>query len=235
MDPQTQNQLKQAAAQYAVDTFVQSGMIVGLGTGSTAEYAVRRLAEHYNGGQIQSIQCVATSEQIAGMARLFNLPVTELDNVPGIDVTIDGADEIEPVTFNLIKGQGGALLREKLVAAVSRLEVIIADESKLVKQLGEHFPVPVEVVPFGWHQTATRLRLLGADPILRLIKNQADKPFITDGGNFVLDCRFPSLVEADRTASMIKGVIGVVEHGLFINLAQRVVIGGTQAVYEVTR
>jgi len=232
---ENQNQMKQAAAIYAVDTFVQDGMIVGLGTGSTAEFAVRRLAEHYNGGLLQGIHCVATSDQISGMARLFNLPVSELADFVEVDVTIDGADEVEPKTFNLIKGQGGALLREKLVAAVSKMEVIIADESKLVTLLGEHFPVPVEVTPFGWSQTASRLRLLGADPILRLLPGGTDKPFMTDGENYVLDCRFPSLAEPERIANMIKSVIGVVEHGLFINLVHRVVIGGSQAVYEITR
>lgn len=235
MDPQAQNQMKQQAAIYAVETYIKSGMVVGLGTGSTAEFAVRHLADLYNAEQVANLSCVCTSDHIAAMAKLFNLPVTTLDNVNGIDVTIDGADEVEPKSFNLIKGKGGALLREKLVAAATQMEVIIADESKLVQQLGEYSPVPIEVIPFGWSQTAMRLRMIGAEPTLRLLSGELNKPFITDSGNYILDCRFAAITEPERTAAAIKNIIGVVEHGIFINLVQRVIIGGSQAVYEVTR
>jgi ribose 5-phosphate isomerase A len=235
MEAQNQNQMKQAAAMYAVDTYVQDGMVVGLGTGSTAEFAVKRLAEHFNGGNLKNIRCVATSDQIAAMGRLFNLPVHDSNEFVQVDVTIDGADEIEPKSFTLLKGQGGALLREKLVAAVTRMEVIIADESKLVQQIGQNFPIPVEVTPFAWSQTSLRLQTLGASPLLRPSKNNPEKPFITDGNNFVLDCRFANLSDPERMANLIKSVIGVVEHGLFINMAHRVIIGSHDAVYEVTR
>lgn len=235
MEPQTQNLMKQQAAIYAVDTYFKSGMTLGLGTGSTSEYAVRHLADLYNSEQIANITCVATSDHISGLAKLLNLPVTTLDNVNTIDVTIDGADEVEPKSFYLIKGKGGALLREKLVAAASQMEVIIADETKLVQQLGEHNPVPVEVIAFGWAQTAMRLRMIGAEPTLRLLPSELNKPFVTDSGNYILDCHFATITDPVTTANLIKNIIGVVEHGIFINLVHRVIIGGNQAVYEVTR
>ncbi len=224
--------LKQAAAVYAVENFIKPGMYVGLGSGSTAELFVKELARRVSTGELSNLTTVATSEVIAILARSGGLAVLELDQVPGLDVTVDGADEIEPQNFALTKGRGGALLREKLVAAASQLEIIIADESKLVARLGEKMPIPVEVVPFGWHHTAERLRELGCDPVLRHFNGE---PYLTDGANYVLDCRFAPLADPATLAAAIKGLIGVVEHGLFIGLAGRVIIAGAQGVYELER
>lgn len=228
----TQQELKQAAAVYAVDTFIRSGMFVGLGSGSTAELFVEELGRRSAAGTLTGLVTVSSSEKSADLARTFGLEVKDLAEVEGLDVTVDGADEIEKTTFALTKGRGGALLREKLVAAASKLEVIIADESKLVTRLGEKMPIPVEIIPFGWPHTAKRLRALGGEPTLRLVNGQ---PYLTDGQNYVLDCRFPPLSDAGTLAATIKGTVGVVEHGLFIGIAGRVVIAGLKGVYELEK
>lgn len=228
----TQQELKQAAAVYAVDTFIRPGMYVGLGSGSTAELFVEELGRRSVAGSLSGLVTVSSSEKSADLARSFGLEVKDLADVDSLDVTVDGADEIVTATFALTKGRGGALLREKLVAAASKLEVIIADESKLVTHLGEKMPVPVEVIPFGWPHTARRLRALGGDPTLRLLNGQ---PYLTDGQNYVLDCRFPPLSDEAGLASALKGTVGVVEHGLFIGIAGRVVIAGRQGVYELEK
>lgn len=228
----TQQELKQAAAVYAVDTFIHSDMYVGLGSGSTAELFIEELGRRSQAGILTGLVTVSSSEKSADLARSFGLEVKALDDINLLDVTVDGADEIETSTFGLTKGRGGALLREKLVAAASTLEVIIADESKLVSQLGEKMPVPVEVTPFGWPHTANRLRGLGGEPVLRM---NGEKPYLTDGENYVLDCRFPPITDAKGLAAAIKGLIGVVEHGLFIGIAGRVVIAGKNGVYELEK
>ena len=228
----TQQELKQAAAVYAVDTFIRPGMYVGLGSGSTAELFVEELGRRSAAGILTGLVAVSSSEKSADLARSYGMEVKDLAEVDGLDVTVDGADEIVTSNFALIKGRGGALLREKLVAAASKLEVIIADESKLVSHLGEKMPIPVEVVPFGWPHTANRLRGLGGEPVLRLVNGQ---PYLTDSRNYVLDCRFPPLKVDAALASTIKGAVGVVEHGLFIGVAGRVVIAGRQGVYELTK
>ncbi len=230
--PLSQQELKQASAVYAVDSFIRPGMYVGLGSGSTAELFVMELGRRASGGQLSNLTTVSTSEKVAALAQTYGLNVVGLDDVAGLDVTVDGADEVEPTTFALTKGRGGALLREKLVATASKLEVIIADDSKLVTYLGEKMPVPVEVIPFGWQHTATRLRALGCDPVLRL---QADQPYLTDSANYILDCRFQPIEDAAALASSIKQIVGVVEHGLFIGIAGRVVIAGSKGVYELRR
>ncbi len=228
--PPSQQQLKLAAAIYAIETFVQSGMHIGLGSGSTSELFVEELARRTNAGQYFNLVTVATSQKVAALAQTFGLSVVELDDVPRLDLVVDGADEIEPRSFALIKGRGGALLREKLVASAALLEVIIADESKLVTRLGEKMPIPVEVVSFGWHHIASRLRALGCDPILRL---RNDKPYLTDSSNYILDCRFAPITDPAGLSVAIKNIVGVVEHGLFIGLAGRVVIAAQDQVYEL--
>jgi ribose 5-phosphate isomerase A len=228
----TQQELKQAAAVYAVDTFIRSGMIIGLGSGSTAELFIQELGRRVEAGTLTGLVTVSTSEKSSDLARSFGMVVKELADVETMDVTVDGADEIETGNFGLTKGRGGALLREKLVATASKLQVIIADESKLVNQLGEKMPIPVEVIPFGWPHTAKRLKELGSEPALRLINGQ---PYLTDGQNYVLDCRFPPLNDPRGMANAIKGTVGVVEHGLFIDIAGRVVIAGNNGVYELEK
>ena len=225
-----QDEMKLSAAKYALNTFVTSGMFLGLGSGSTAEIFLATLAEYHNSGRLSDITCVATSEKVAGLARGYGLKVLELDEVQGLDLTVDGADEIDPKTFYVTKGRGAAHLREKLVAISSKMEIIIADESKLVEALGQKMPVPVEVIPFSWKHTEVRLRTLGCTPILRLT---GGKPHLTDSQNYILDCSFPPIAAPGQLALDIKNQVGVVEHGLFIDLVSRVVIAGPEGAYEL--
>ena len=219
------NQFKQAAADSAA-TQVKDGMIVGLGSGTTAALAVnaigRRVAEGLR------ITGIPTSEQTAQLAQTWNIPLATLEEHPRIDLTIDGADEVELSTLNLIKGRGGALLREKIVASATARFVIIVDESKLVTQLGAHDAVPVEVIPFGWQATEARLRNLGAKPDLRLTPD--GKPYLTDGGHYILDCTFGAIASPVDLDKKLNDLVGVVEHGLFVGMTSQVVIGGPEGV-----
>jgi ribose 5-phosphate isomerase A len=209
--------------------FVVDGMTVGLGTGTTAEYAIRRLAERVKEEGLR-ITAIATSLRTELLARESGIPLIDINGVGHIDLTIDGADEIDPA-FNMIKGGGGALLREKVVARASRLEVIVVDPAKLVDQLGRGWPVPVEVVPFGWAQTARALHTLGCEAKLR--GPSEDRPYRTDNGNLLLDCRFQTINDPAGLEQRINAVRGVVESGLFIGLAHRLVIGHTDGACEV--
>ena len=216
--------LKRAAAREAV-TLVEDGMIVGLGSGTTSELFLEVLAERVAGGL--RITAVPTSERVATMARGRALQVAQLHDVPRIDLTVDGADEIQQRGLDLIKGGGGALLREKLVAAAADRLCIIADRSKLVSRLGERWAVPVVVVPFGWRQTADRIRALGAQTSLRLVDGS---PLVTDDGLYILDSRFGPIAEPGRLATELKGLLGVVEHGLFVGLAKQAIVAGQDGV-----
>ncbi len=217
--------LKRQAAERAV-AFVESGMVVGLGTGSTAVYAVRRIGALLAAGQLQRIVGVPTAEVTAREAERCGVPLGSLDDHPSVDVTIDGADEIDPA-LNLIKGLGGALLREKIVAAASRRLVIVADESKRVAQLATRAPVPVEVVRFARRPVADYLASLGA----RVVERQRDgRPFITDEGNVILDCHFAGLTDPRQMAQLIRAQPGVVEHGLFLGMATEAVVAGAGGV-----
>ncbi len=220
---------KQATGEAAA-ALVQDGMIVGLGTGSTAAYAVQALGDRVRAGL--RFTGIPTSEATAEQARAQGIPLATLAEYPQIDLTIDGADEVEQGTLNLIKGRGGALLREKIVAAASARLVIIADQSKLVRLLGEKMPVPVEVVQFGWQSTERRLRDLGAAPVLR---SAGLGPFVTDGGNYILDCAFGPIAVPAELARQIDQVTGVVEHGLFIGMADSALIGGENSVSTLAR
>jgi len=210
--------LKDAAAKRAVE-FVESGMIVGLGTGSTAEFVVEELAARVATGL--AVVAIPTSEHTAALARKLGTPLASFAEYRRIDLAIDGADEVQRSTLDLIKGRGGALLREKIVAAASRRFIVVVDHEKLVDRLGENMPVPVEVVQFGWQATASALEALGAVPELR----QADgQPFVTDGGNFILDCHFGPIANPQQTAQSIKMTVGVVESGLFIGRSSAVIV-----------
>jgi ribose 5-phosphate isomerase A len=209
---------KQVAARRSLD-YVQQDMLVGLGSGSTAAHAIRFLGERVRDGL--RIQGIPTSDASAELARSVGITVVPFDRHAQIDVTIDGADEIGP-GLQLIKGGGGALLHEKIVAAASKQFVIIADSSKLVKRLGA-FPLSVEVIPFGWPAAADRLHALGANPVLRLISSE--QPFLTDEGNYILDCQFKTFPEATVLAEELDSITGLVEHGLFLDLADVAVIG----------
>jgi len=214
---QNQDQLKAAAAESAAAR-VMDGMVVGLGSGSTAALAVNAIGRRVRQGL--RITGIPTSEATAARAKALGIPLTTLAEVSGIDITIDGADEVEQDSLNLIKGLGGALLREKLVATATKAMVIVIDSSKLVTHLGDHDPIPVEVVPFGWETTAGRLSRLGATPVLR--RNVNGEIFVTDGGHYILDCRFQSIPSAAALPSELDHVVGVVEHGLFIGMTSEV-------------
>lgn len=219
----TQDSLKREAAARALD-FVTSGMKLGLGTGSTAEAFLELLAPRVRGGL--QVDCVATSERTAQMARTLGIPLGDLDALSPLDLTIDGADEADR-DLNLIKGAGAALLREKIVASSSKAMVVIADESKLVARLGK-FALPVEVVAFGHGTTAARIGSAAAAlgyaniPITQRMKDGGAVK--TDSGNFVYDCAFGAIRDAKALAAALSGVPGVVEHGLFVGIATTLVI-----------
>ncbi len=218
--------LKQQAAEHAVE-FVESGMVVGLGHGSTAIFAVRRIAQLLHEGQLQDILGVPCSLRVEEEARRLGIPLTTLDEHPVVDLTIDGADEVDH-SLNLIKGGGGALLREKMVAQASRREIIVVDESKLSPALGTRWPVPVEVIPFGWRSQAAYLESLGARPILRLSSDGA--PFTTDQNNLILDCHFGPISQPTQLAARLGERAGIVEHGLFLGLATDVIVASDEGI-----
>jgi ribose 5-phosphate isomerase A len=220
--------LKRAAAEAAVE-LVQDGMVVGLGTGTTAAFAVDALARRQRQGL--RFLGIPTSERTAAQAKAAGIPLTSFAEHRHIDLTIDGADEVERGTLNLIKGMGGALLHEKIVAAVSRRLAIIVDGTKLVDRLGTHTPVPVEVVAFGLETTQTALEVLGASVRLRL--SPSGDPFVTDSGNRILDCNFGSIAEPARLEERIRRVIGVVESGLFIGRADPVFVADAAGVHRL--
>ncbi|MGD2215451.1 MAG: ribose-5-phosphate isomerase RpiA [Gemmatimonadales bacterium] len=218
--------LKKQAAERAVD-FVEPGMVVGLGSGSTTLYAVRRIGQLLREGQLTDIVGVPTSESTAAEARRLRIPVTTLETNPVVDLTIDGADEVAP-NFDLIKGGGGALLREKIVAQASQREIIVIDESKLSPALGTNWPVPVEVIPFGWIPEGNFIASLGADVKLR--QTAGGEPFVTDQGNWILDARFGPIDKPTALAARLVARAGIVEHGLFLGLATDVIVAGPDGV-----
>ena len=220
---------KREAAMEAV-AMVEDGMVVGLGTGSTAAFAIEGLIARVRGGL--RIAGIPTSERSAAQARAGGIALTDFAHHPRVDLTIDGADEIARDTLDLIKGLGGALLREKIVAAASARLVIIADEPKLVSGLGATLPVPVEVVGFGWQTTALRLEALGARPVLR---ERNGAPFRTDGGNLILDCHFGAIADPAALERALSGVVGVVETGLFIGMASTALVATPGGVIRLNR
>jgi ribose 5-phosphate isomerase A len=230
MDASEQNRWKKAAAE-AAGKLVETGMIVGLGTGSTASFVVSELGRRVSQEGLRIIG-IPTSERTAEQARSLKIPLATLAEHTEIDLTIDGADEVERGTLYLIKGHGGALLREKIVAAASKRMAVVADETKLVERLGTHFSVPVEVVPFGWQATERKLSQLGANPTLRL---GADKrPYVTDGGHYIVDCAYGPMQAPKEVAHHLDHVVGAVEHGLFLGFASQVFVGGHGGVKVLT-
>ncbi|PGE94856.1 ribose 5-phosphate isomerase A [Bacillus pseudomycoides] len=215
--------LKRLAGEYAAD-FVKDGMKIGLGTGSTVYWTIQKLGQLISEGL--TIQAVPTSIETQKLAMQLSIPLIPLSDVDYLDLTIDGADEINP-NLHLIKGGGGALLREKIVATSSQKLIIIADESKLVKDLGT-FPLPIEIVPFAWEQTAKRIQSFGCQTILRTQNNQS---FITDNGNMILDCVFPNqITNPIETHQQVKIVTGVIETGLFINMVNKAIIATEKGI-----
>lgn len=224
------DRLKEIAAHRAAE-YVKDGMVVGLGTGSTAALAVEAIARKVREGC--RILGIPTSAETENLAKGLGIPLTTLEGHPEVDVTVDGADEVDP-TGNLIKGLGGALLREKIVASATKQEIIAVDESKLVERLGMKAPIPVEVVPFGWTRCRKELQALGGRVELRL---KGPAPFVTDNGHYILDTWFGPLQDPYGLAKAIKAIVGVVEHGLFLDMAHVVIVGreAEVSVYAVDR
>lgn len=213
---------KRAAAEAAVAAEVRSGMVLGLGTGSTASFVTIAIGRLLTAGELDGIVAVPTSEATASLAREQGVPLTTLAEHPHLAVCIDGADEIGP-ELGLVKGLGGALLREKIVASAADRFVVVADDSKRVARLGEKAPVPVEVIPFGAAVCARALAALGCQPVLR-------EGVVTDEGNVILDCRFGPLDEPGAVATAIRSIPGVVEHGLFLGMARAAYVAGSGSV-----
>ncbi|RFS22007.1 ribose-5-phosphate isomerase RpiA [Chitinophaga silvatica] len=218
---------KRAAGERAVE-FIKPGMTIGLGTGSTAYFAIKRLGTLVRNGL--SIRAVATSVQSELLASEEQIPLIPFSEVEVIDIDIDGADEVDG-QLQLIKGGGGALLREKIIAAASREMIVVVDESKVVETLGR-FPLPVEIIPFAWELTYKHLVDMGANPKVRHIGNT---PFVTDNGNWILDCSFNQIQQAEVLHAALNDIPGIVENGLFIHYATRLIIGYTDgSIKEVT-
>jgi ribose 5-phosphate isomerase A len=220
--------LKRAAGEAAAD-LVRSGMVVGLGTGSTAVWAVRRIGQRLSEGGLRDVVAVATSVATAEEARRLGIPLLGDEEAPVVDLTIDGADEVDG-DWNLIKGGGGALLREKIVAEMSRELVVVVEERKWVSRLGASFRLPVEVVEFGWKGQVRFLKeLWGADAAVRL--RHGGEAFRTDQGNLILDCAFPGgIANPPEVAERLSSRAGVVEHGLFLGMTTAVVTAGREGV-----
>lgn len=217
---------KQAAAEKAVAQ-VKSGMALGLGTGSTTRFAVAKIGVLWQAGKLTDIVGVPTSEATAQQARSYGIPLTTLNEQPCLDLAIDGADEVSP-QFDLIKGLGGALLREKMVETAARRFVVIIDDSKLVTKLGSRGPLPVEVVQFGWLAQVRWLETMGCTVALR---GSADSPFVTDNGNYILDCTFADGIDNPAAlASACTNRVGVVEHGLFLAMVDEVIVADAHGV-----
>ncbi len=226
---------KEAAGRYAAG-LVEPGMVVGLGSGSTATLFIRALAERVRAGL--EVVGVPTSEASEHLARAEGIPLTTLEDNPRLDLDVDGADAVDPA-LNLIKGLGGALLREKIVARAAARFVAVVDESKVVESLTQLSLVPVEVVPFGWSGTWAALEELGASPTMRRTSTEPGAPpFVSDGGHYILDCRFADISDPGVLAARIKALTGVVEHGLFIGMSGEAVVGrddGTVTILRRTR
>jgi ribose 5-phosphate isomerase A len=220
---------KQEAAEQAA-TLVENGMVVGLGTGSTAAYFIAALIRRAHEGL--KITCIPTSERSAEQARAGGLHVVSFATHRSIDLAVDGADEIKRDSLDLTKGLGGALLREKMVASAAKRFVIIADGEKLVDWLGTRAPIPVEVTQFGWELTADRVRAEGADVTRR--QTATGEPYLTDGGNFILDARFTPIADAASLQRRLLQIVGVIETGLFVGMAEMALVASSEGVTRFT-
>mmetsp|Transcript_4503 Transcript_4503/g.11330 ORF Transcript_4503/g.11330 Transcript_4503/m.11330 type:complete len:317 (-) Transcript_4503:3306-4256(-) len=235
----SQDELKKQVGYKAVDDYVKSGMVVGLGTGSTAYFAVERVGELLKSGELKDVICIPTSERTKEQALSLDIPLVTLDTHSKLDVAIDGADEVDP-DLNLVKGGGGALLREKMVEVMADKFIVIVDESKLTDGLGPGFPVPVEITPFCHEHTMRQVAALpsceGCKPVLRMgssSNNQVDgdEIAVTDNGNYIVDLHFTeSIKDARKMATDIKNVCGVVDHGLFCDMSTAVIIAGSDGI-----
>ncbi len=229
MQHQTQQDTWKRLAGDASAALIEPGMVIGIGTGSTAAYMIQALARRIQAG-LHIVGAVPTSEATEQLARSLGIPLTDLDTYPELDLALDGADEIDG-HLNLIKGGGGALLREKIVASAARRFVVIADVTKQVTQLGLKAALPVEVIPFALTPVSRRLQALGASVQLR---QQSNQPFRTDNGNMILDCSFANgIIDPVDLHARIRSIVGVVETGLFLNMVERALIGGPEGVQSL--
>jgi len=236
----TQDELKQMVGYKSVDDYVESGMVVGLGTGSTAYFAVERLGQKLKSGELKDIVAIPTSIRTKEQAESLGIPLVTLDTHSKLDVAIDGADEVDPA-LNLVKGGGGALLREKMVEVMADKFIVIVDESKLCKGLGPGFPLPVEITPFC-HEHTLRLvgdlpSLKGCKPQLRMgsaatgAKADGDEIAVTDNGNYIVDLFFEEpIADPVKAAEELKSLCGVVDHGLFCGMSTAVIIAGADGI-----
>ncbi|MEW6069269.1 MAG: ribose-5-phosphate isomerase RpiA [Candidatus Thermoplasmatota archaeon] len=222
--------LKKLAAEKAVE-YVKDGMVVGLGTGSTALYAIKKISELVRAKELNIIG-IPTSIKVERIARKLRIKIGNLEDYPELDLTIDGADEIDP-NLNLIKGHGGALLREKIVASCSKKEIIVADESKLVARLGEKFALPVEICKFGYSVIAEKINSkFGCETELRKAGNRI---FVTDNGNYILNCKFDKIAEPKKLEYELNNIAGVMENGLFVELVDFAIIGTSKGLKLISR
>ncbi len=225
--------LKRQTGYYAVETYVESGMSLGLGTGSTMAHALARLGEHLSAGRLTGIVGVPTSARTAAAAQRAGIPLSTLEQTPRLDLYIDGADEVDP-DLNLIKGLGGALLREKIVAYASDRFVVIVDESKQVDQLGSKSALPVEVLPFGWTVHRDWLLKQGCEPVIRRTPN--GEVYKTDSGNYIYDCKFRAGIQDPASIEMtFNNRPGIVENGLFLGVASEIVIATRSAGIQIRK
>lgn len=222
-----QDELKESVAIEAIQ-YIEDDMKVGLGTGSTMYYAIKHLGERVKEGL--NIVCVPTSEKTAEWAEKFEIPLSDFSEIRSLDIAIDGADEVDE-NLQLIKGGGGALLREKIVADAAKKFIVIVDESKVVKTLGK-FKLPIEVIPFGWKITAQSIESLGCKAILR---KKEEEIFVTDNQNYILDCDFSEIHHPEQLNHALKSIVGVVETGLFINMTKKVLVSrsATNEINEI--
>ena len=209
---------KKQMAGIKATSYISNGMIVGLGTGSTAFYMIRELGKLVKEGL--KIKAVATSKSSEILAIDCKIPLVSIDEIERIDIAIDGVDEIDS-SFNAIKGGGGALFREKMVATMANKVIWIMDESKLVDQIGK-FPLPIEVLPFGHTHILNKLNEYNLNPVLR---KQLDEPFVTDNGNYIIDLKLDKPIDINRTIELLNSIPGVLEHGLFINTCDTIIVG----------
>jgi len=219
-------ELKRKAAEKAVE-YVRPGMVLGLGGGSTAALAIKRIGELVQEGKLDDIYGVPCSTKVEARAREYGVPLTSLDDEAELDLTIDGADEVDD-DLNLIKGGGGALVWEKIVAEVSRREIIVVDESKLSAVIGTNEPVPVEVLYFGLRTHRAYLEELGAETSIRTVENGTK--YVSDNGNFIIDCDYGAIEEPRRLAAQIKQRPGIIDHGLFVDYADDVIVAGEDGI-----
>jgi ribose 5-phosphate isomerase A len=235
----SQDELKKLVGYKSVDDHVESGMVVGLGTGSTAYFAVERLGQKLASGELKDIIAIPTSERTREQAESLNIPLCTLNETSLLDVAIDGADEVDP-DLALVKGGGGALLREKMVEVMAKKFVVIVDESKLCKGLGPGFPLPVEITPFCHMHTLRTIADLpsvkGCEAVLRMGSSSTNKPdgdeiAVTDNGNYIVDLHFKEpIADVDAAAAELKNTVGVVDHGLFVGMSYQVIVAGSDGI-----